>query len=815
MRSLLAHLHLCAFTVLICFLKISAHAEPAAVTPAPIEISDTFSQRKIGLDLALLEDHSAKLTIEQVRQPELSAQFTPSSKDSPSFGYTSSAYWARFDIHDTRSNPHYPSQHYLYLTLGYSQTDLAELWCTNRYNEIILQQSAGDHVLLDHWPVRFRNPTFKISPTARTCWLRVQTSSSLQLSLILSTHNTFFEIRNRDTAFQSLYFGALLVMIVFNTLIATTTRSFAYTYYTFFLISYALFQCAFGGIGYQILWPNRIGFSDNLTPFLVACLGVSSCAFAQIFLGLKESAPGFYKLGWWIGSLFFVSLFSVWFLQYSHAIISVMLLVPAWAVFLLGAGIYLSLKGVRTAQIYLAAWLVFIIGTLTIVISRIGLLPINDFTANASQIGSAIEFVMLSLALTYYIKHLQQKLLTEEKIISEQLRISGMQLESKVEERTQALQLANQQTQDAYTLAEASRQKAELSQMQAEQAQAEAEIAYQQTTLALEQLQTTQNQIIQTEKMASLGVLVSNVAHEMNSPIGAIQSSNMTMSDSLRSTLLNFPQLIEKLDQETLALMLQLLSHYQKENTQINSRDERNLTKQLTAFLDNAGVENAMRKAKILVRLRAHQQASLFLPLLHHPESEFILRVTAEISDVLSGVNNIRVATKNVNRIISSLRELTGTERAAAMFENQIHRSIEKALDSLEMRLQDMDVVRVYQEIPSVHCDPELLQQAWHHLILNAAQAMSHRGVIMIGLRIFNNQAEIRIADFGPGITADIRDRIFEPFFTTRASGEGGGMGLPIAKKIIEQHKGTITIESSLGSGAVVVVCLPLESPNL
>ena len=797
--------------LLICMIL---HVATAQATPAPIDITETFSERNISLDIALLQDVSTTLTLNDIRSTDIASRFTSSIKSNPSFGFTSSAYWSRFQINHLHEKQSNMADQQLYLTLAYSQTDMAELWCTNQYGEVILQQRAGDHVLLTEWPVRHRDPTFKINPSAHTCWLRVHTSSSLQLPLILTTHKAFVQMRTRDTAYQSMYFGALLVMLIFNALIATTTRSWAYAFYTFFLISYALFQCSFGGVGYQLLWTNRIGLADTLVPFLVACLGVSSSVFALNFLDLKKSAPKIYKFGVLVGFLFALNLFTVWFLPYAHGVRMVMLVTPFWAIFLLGAGIYLSLKAVRAAQIFLAAWLVFILGTLIIVVSRFGFLPINAFTANASQIGSAIEFVMLSLALSYYIKSLQQNLLSEELKISEQLRISGQNLELKVQERSTALQLANQEIQHAYIQAEASRQKAETSKIQAEKAQQQAETAHQQATRSLQELQATQTQLVQTEKMAALGLLVSNVAHEINSPIGAIQSSNMTMADSMRATLQNFPKLMDTLGRNDMTLFLQLLTHSYTSDVRFSSREERTLTKQVSTFLDLAGLEGAVRKARLLVALRAHSDVPTYLPLLNNPDCDFILSVAAGVGDLFNGSNNIHSAAGKVNRIVTSLKELTGSERTSFMFENHIHQSLENAISALEAQLHGIDVVRNYQEIAPLRFDRELLQQVWQHLILNATHATARRGAIMIGLRTYNNQAEIRITDFGCGIAPDIKDRIFEPFFTTRASGEGGGMGLSIAKKIIEQHHGSIEVESKVGDGTTFTVNLPYSIDN-
>ena len=97
-------------------------------------------------------------------------------------------------------------------------------------------------------------------------------------------------------------------------------------------------------------------------------------------------------------------------------------------------------------------------------------------------------------------------------------------------------------------------------------------------------------------------------------------------------------------------------------------------------------------------------------------------------------------------------------------------------------------------------------------VVRDADEQRDFLSTLMIGLRTVNNHAEIRIADFGCGLAPNIKDRIFEPFFTTRASGEGGGMGLAIAKKIVELHQGRIEMQSEPGSGSTFTVLLPYDA---
>ena len=773
--------------LLVLLLGASAQAqtelENRSETP-PMVVDDAFAERVMGWDIDIYEDKTGQFSLDDVRSADVAKQFYRSTKASASFGFTSSAYWLRFSLNDARSASQQVQSGALLMTVGFAQIDNLDLWCMDASGKQVLHQRAGDHVPPQDWPLSAIDPTFKLPPAAGSCWLRAQSSSSLQLPLTLRTQEAFTSMRLATGIFQALYYGALLVMVAYNGLVALATRSWAYGTYTLFLIAFGLFQATFGGIGYALLWPGAIGWADSALLLFLSMTGASSVGFAMIILEVKESAPRLFKLGIGILVYFAICVAAIPFFPYSMLIRSLYLIVPLWAVFLIGSGGLLALRGVRVAQIFMAAWFVFIFAGLIVIGRGLGLLPINSFTINALQIGSALEFVLLSFALSDRIKTWQKKLLMAEKQIVEDLRNAEHLLAQKVDERT-----------------------AELS-----QSNAALSVAKHAAEQALEDLKSTQAQLVQSEKMASLGVLVDNVAHELNSPIGAVKSSGQTIAESLHDTLASMPKLFDILEDEPRGLFTRLVSQPLSPQEPLSSREERAQAKALAQQLQAAGVQQSPEaKARMLIKFQVQGSALDYLPLLNHPQSDFIVQTANSISTIVHGTSNINTAVERVTRIVYALKAFSAADNSAAMMPSPLQPSIEKALHLYQSRIQHgVELVCQFDAIGMVRCLPDDLTQVWSHLILNALQSMKTNGTLTVAIRLDAGFAVVSVSDTGTGIPDDAKDKIFEPFFTTRTSGEGSGLGLAIVKKVIDKHRGRIEVQSQPDVGTTVRVYLPL-----
>lgn len=345
-----------------------------------------------------------------------------------------------------------------------------------------------------------------------------------------------------------------------------------------------------------------------------------------------------------------------------------------------------------------------------------------------------------------------------------------------------------------------------------QEAQKQLQISLQKEQEGRQELESTQSQMIQSEKMAALGQLIAGIAHEINTPLGAIRSSIESVSSALKDALLKIPQLANDLKDDEFALFMQLLEGSFTQTTILTLKEKKALRKELSSKLTEAGIEDVRKASDVLVNLRAHENYEQFLVLLHHSQNTLILNTANKLSNILRGTHNIELATQKAHKIIFALKNYAHRSPQEAMIESNVKDGIETVLTLYHNHLkQGIHLEREYDEnIPDIWCYPDELNQVWTNLLHNALQAMDFKGDLKVGIHTKNEKLLVNITDTGSGIPEDIIGKIFDPFFTTKPAGEGSGLGLDIVRKIVQKHGGDIEVESTVGVGTTFTVWLPL-----
>ncbi|MEO1653284.1 MAG: ATP-binding protein [Bacteroidota bacterium] len=335
--------------------------------------------------------------------------------------------------------------------------------------------------------------------------------------------------------------------------------------------------------------------------------------------------------------------------------------------------------------------------------------------------------------------------------------------------------------------------------------------AFQQLQDTLFQLKATQHKLIESEKLAALGQLMAGVAHEINTPIGAIQASADNILNGLDQTFDAFKTLHQQLKESEIQVLALFLKQARSQTTNFSTREIRNIRKELEPQLAFYQLKDAKEIAYQLAELKIHQNLADFLPILQHPDC---LRILENIKNILTpseNALNIRQAVDKTVKIVYALKSYAHTDYNQEARESDIRESVDTVLTLFENKLRyDIQVIKDYQEVPKIQVFVDEIYQVWSNIIQNALQALHHSGVLHIRIFLQDQYVVVEFEDNGPGIPYEIQNRVFDPFFTTKARGEGSGLGLDISKKIIDKHQGIIHLESEPGQGCLFRVLLPI-----
>ncbi len=329
---------------------------------------------------------------------------------------------------------------------------------------------------------------------------------------------------------------------------------------------------------------------------------------------------------------------------------------------------------------------------------------------------------------------------------------------------------------------------------------------------AMGDLRNAQHQLVLSEKMAVLGQLVAGVAHELNTPLGAINSATGSSLRFVEQFLKDMPRFFASLSPEKTAAFEQLVEQALQKNMNASTKEDRETSRKLRQTLkEEYALDRAFPLATLLTDLGVTDVAP-YISLLTTPQGEEILTFAYKFALLTRNLHTTQLSTDKASQIVVALKNYARVDQAQHRQRINLKENLENVLVVLHSNLKHgITLVRDYQYDGEITGWGQELGQVWTNLIQNAVYAMKNRGELTLRTeRIDEGHVRVAVADTGHGIPKADQEKIFEVFFTTKKSGEGTGLGLDIVRKIVDKHKGRIYFESEEGKGTTFFVELPI-----
>lgn len=424
----------------------------------PLTLDDARDRQVPGERLELLRDPKGQLAIDDLIATE--HDWSPSRDGRVNLGLSKDHWWFRLQVHNPSPNPERRL-----LEIAYPSLDQVDVYAVEN-GEVVSSFRMGDHQPFHERPVEHR---FFVVPlqwpadTTRTLYLNVSSSGPLQVPLTLWQEAPFFTHAETYQMTAGLFFGAMLIMGLYNFFIYLGLRERAHIHYVIHLFSLMLFVAAITGYGFQYLWPGAVDWNERSIGFFLTLATVFGLLFTRDFLRLKTryNTPLIKTVLFIAYGLYTTMVLTVVFAPYTVMLITVVsgAVLTCAGAFLVGG--YTWWHGEQSARYYMIAWGSLLAGGIVLAASRFSVLPRNLFTENAVQIGAVMLMALLSFAMAERINEerrrryqAQREALDQERAArqarDESLRAqreANRVLEQRVEERTRELALANERLQ--------------------------------------------------------------------------------------------------------------------------------------------------------------------------------------------------------------------------------------------------------------------------------------------------------------------------------------------------------------------------------
>jgi signal transduction histidine kinase len=305
------------------------------------------------------------------------------------------------------------------------------------------------------------------------------------------------------------------------------------------------------------------------------------------------------------------------------------------------------------------------------------------------------------------------------------------------------------------------------------------------------------------ERLASLGTMAAGLAHELNNPAAAARRTADQLTealDAISSAMAHFVDAgMDRAEAEELLLLQQDAVDRANASTALDALDAADAEDELLAHLQELEVEEPWRLAEPLAAAGVDQVWLKRVAELAGPATGAALRWVAATLTAGRLAAELRESTERMSALVGAVKSYAYMDRGD-LVEVDLHEGLETTLTVLGHKLKhtEIKVARDYDRgLPHLTVRGSELNQVWTNLLDNAIDALGERGTITLRTRADGSCAVVEISDDGPGIPDDVSERVFDPFFTTKDVGQGTGLGLATARRIVvDRHDGSITFES-------------------
>jgi signal transduction histidine kinase len=386
------------FSLLTLALRTPVMAQSGDSMPAPVVLTDGQGKYPLGLALEILEDPGKALSIEQVSSSQYDTKFIPSRVVVPNYGFSESAYWVRFHVRNnsSRTDP-------WLLEMGFLSMEYVDLYLPDANGKHWLVKQTGLSRPASSRDIPNNHILFALPLPAQeehTVYLRFQNGGSMTLPLTLWLPETFYQSYAQELLLFGLYYGALLIMLVYHLFVFYSIREASYFYFVCFLASNILLYLVYDAFATLYIWPNWPILNRYALPLLLIATMASILMFVDTFLEAKARNPRVHRLIQFLMAGWGILLVLVPFISYG---LILMLLAPYSIISLVGAaigGLISWRNGYRPARFFLFAWVGVLLGMVISLSVREGFLPSTTLTENFSRIGRLWLIAFWSISLT-------------------------------------------------------------------------------------------------------------------------------------------------------------------------------------------------------------------------------------------------------------------------------------------------------------------------------------------------------------------------------------------------------------------------------